>query len=250
VRWWETFPWWGVMIGLILFWMAYLIFFVDRYKQAWDRIIPGIWLTLEATLWAFVIACGIGLVMGLGRVSRFFVLRNLARTYVEFIRGIPILVLLFTLALVIVPEFSDRLGYRPDFKWRAIIALALIYGGYIAEIFRGGIQSIPRGQVEAGRSLGLSRTLTMRTIVLPQAMRAIIPPLGNDFIAILKDSSLLSVLGILEVTQRGRQYAAGSFRFRESYLVLTFIYLSLTVILSLVLGLIEKRMTRDRRDER
>jgi polar amino acid transport system permease protein len=248
--WWETFPWWGVMIGLILFWMGYLIFFVDRYNTAWERIIPGLRLTLEATLWSFAIASGIGLVVGLARVSRNFVLRNLARTYVEFIRGIPILVLLFTLALVIVPEISDQLGWRPSFFWRAVIALALIYGGYIAEIFRGGIQSIPRGQMEAGRSLGLTRGTTMRTVILPQAMRAIIPPLGNDFIAILKDSSLLSVLGILEVTQLARQYASGSFQFRESYLVLTFIYLSLTVILSLLLGLLEKRMTRDREGER
>jgi polar amino acid transport system permease protein len=251
--WWDSFPWWGVIIGLVLFWMGYLIFFVDRYNEAWERIIPGLRLTIEATLWAFGIACAIGLVTGLGRVSNNFVFRNLARTYVEFIRGIPILVLLFTLALVVVPELSDSLpdGWpRPDFKWRAIIALALIYGGYIAEIFRGGIQSIPRGQMEAGRSLGLNRRLTMRTIILPQAMRAIIPPLGNDFIAILKDSSLLSVLGILEVTQLARQYASGSFKFRESYLVLTFIYLSLTLLLSLLLGVLERRMTRDRRDER
>jgi len=250
--WYDTFPWWGLIVALIIGWMGFLVLFSEKYADAWDRIIPGIWLTLEATMWSFAIACAIGLVAGLARVSRSVVARNVSRTYVEFIRGIPILVLIFTVALVVVPEAADALGRDNSItpKWRAIIALALIYGGYIAEVFRGGIQSIPRGQMEAGRSLGLSRGQTMRMIILPQAMRAIIPPLGNDFIAILKDSSLLSVLGILEVTQRARQYASGSFKFRESYLVLSFIYLTLTVVLSLLLAMLEKRMTRDRQGER
>jgi polar amino acid transport system permease protein len=185
-------------------------------------------------------------------MSRSVILRNVARAYIEFIRGIPILVLIFTFALVIVPEASDALGWsnRLSSEWRGIIALALIYGGYIAEVFRGGIQSVPRGQIEAGRSVGLTGRQTMQSIVLPQAMRSIIPPLGNDLIAILKDSSLLSVLGILEMTQLARQYSSSSFQFRETYLVLTLIYLTMTVILSILLNLLEKRMSRDRVGER
>ncbi|MCP4085551.1 MAG: amino acid ABC transporter permease, partial [Actinomycetia bacterium] len=135
-------------------------------------------------------------------------------------------------------------------EWRGILALSIIYGAYIAEVFRGGVQSIPRGQMEAGRSLGLSRFSTMRYVVLPQAMRAIIPPLGNDFIAILKDSSLLSVLAVGEITYNARQYASGSFRFRESYIVLIFIYVSLVLTLSFLLTRLEARMTRDRQGER
>ena len=133
---------------------------------------------------------------------------------------------------------------------RATVTLALIYGAYLAEIFRGGIQSIPPGQVEAGRSLGLSRRQTMNSVVLPQAMRAIIPPLGNDFIAILKDTSLLSILGVLEITQRARQFSASTFKFREGYFVSVFIYLVLVMSLSLLLGVLERRMTRDRKGGR
>ena len=150
------------------------------------------------------------------------------------------------------PEVSKALGQpnRISQEWRAITALSLIYGGYIAEIFRAGIQAVERGQVEAGRSLGLTRRQTTNSIVLPQALRAVVPPLGNDFIAILKDTSLLSVLGILEVTQRARQYASGSFKFRDSYLVLSFIYLTLTVVLSLLLQVVEKRLNQDRQAAR
>ena len=232
--------------------MGALIIFDEGYNRAYDRIIPGIWLTIRATLWSFFIACVIGLVVALARTSRNVVARNVARTYVEFIRGIPILVLIFTIALVIVPEASEALGLenRISSEWRAIIALSLIYGGYIAEIFRAGIQAVDRGQVEAGRSLGLSRRQTTRSVVLPQAIRAVVPPLGNDFIAILKDTSLLSVLGVLDLTLRARQYASGSFKFRDSYLALSFIYLTLTVILSLLLGVVERRLHRDRKEAR
>jgi polar amino acid transport system permease protein len=250
--WAETFPFWALAIALILGWMGWLVMFNPRYEQAWDRIIPGVWLTIRITLFAFGIAMVIGVVAGLARVSTSIIARNVARTYVEFIRGIPMLVLIFSLALVIVPELANALGWdnRLSLFWRGAIALALVYGGYIGEVVRGGIQSVAVGQMEAGRSLGMSRGQTMRSVVLPQAGRAMIPPLGNDFIAMLKDSSLLSVLGILEITQLGRQYASGSFRFRESYLVLTFIYLSLTIFLSLLLNRLEHRVSRDRVGER
>jgi polar amino acid transport system permease protein len=250
--WAETFPFWAVGIALILGWMGWLVLFNPRYEQAWDRIIPGIWLTIRITLTAFGIAMVIGVITGLARVSTSIIARNLSRLYVEFIRGIPMLILIFSLALVIVPEVANALGWdnRLSLFWRGATALALVYGGYIGEVVRGGIQSVPVGQMEAGRSLGMSRGHTMRSIVLPQAGRAMLPPLGNDFIAMLKDSSLLSVLGILEITQLGRQYASGSFRFRESYLVLTFIYLSLTIVLSLILNRLEHRVSRDRMGER
>jgi polar amino acid transport system permease protein len=250
--WYETFPWWMILMALILGWMGFLVAFNEGYNTAFDRIIPGIWVTIRATLWSFFIACLIGLIVALGRTSNSVIGRNLARTYVEFIRGIPILVLIFTFALVLVPMVFDWFGAdnRLSPEWRAIAALSLIYGGYIAEIFRAGIQAVERGQLEAGRSLGLSGRQTTRYIVMPQAVRAVVPPLGNDFIAILKDTSLLSVLGVLEVTLRARQYASGSFKFRDSYLALSFIYLSLTVGLSMLLGLLERRLYRDRQGAR
>ncbi|HIM85903.1 MAG: amino acid ABC transporter permease [Acidimicrobiales bacterium] len=258
--WWDTFPWWGAIIVAILLWMAWQILTKENYELAWTRIAPGLRLTITSTLQAFTIALIIGMVAGMGQLSRNVVSRNVARTYVEFIRGIPILPLIFTVALIVVPEVTDALNSRLDawfgwefklsFQMRATVTLALIYGAYMAEIFRGGIQSVPPGQSEAGRSLGLTRRQTMSSVVLPQAMRAIIPPLGNDFIAILKDTSLLSVLGVLEITQRGRQFSASTFKFREGYFVVSFIYLLLTLGLSLLLSLLERRMTRDRKGER
>ena len=250
--WYDTFPWWMILVALILGGMGFLVAFDAGYNRAFERIIPGLWLTVRTTLWSFVFACALGLVVALGRTSRNVVGRNLARTYVEFIRGIPMLVLIFTIVYVIVPIVSGWFGVenRLPTEWRAIIALSLIYGGYIAEIFRGGIQAVDRGQIEAGRSLGLTRRQTTGSVVLPQALRAVIPPLGNDFIAIMKDTSLLSAVGVLEITLRARQYASGSFEFRDSYLALTFIYLSLTVVLSMLLGILEHRMNRDRNDAR
>jgi len=258
--WWDTFPWWSLIILSVLGWMGWQILTNDNYELAWERILPGLGLTITSTIQAFAIALVIALIVGMGQMSRNVVFRNLSRTYVEFVRGIPILPLIFTVALILVPELTKAINgqlenwfdweLKLSFQMRATVTLAVIYGAYMAEIFRGGIQSIPPGQTEAGRSLGLNRRQTMNSVVLPQAMRAIIPPLGNDFIAILKDTSLLSVLGALEITQRARQFSASTFKFREGYFVLAFIYLILTLGLSLLLGMLERRMTRDRKGER
>ena len=170
-------------------------------------------------------------------------IRNIAVTYVEFIRGVPTLVLIFTLAFVIVPSVVDALNIDNKIvsnNTRAIIALAVIYGAFLAEIFRAGIESISKGQMEAARSLGMSYRQAMQHIILPQAVRNISPALGNDFIAMLKDSSLVSVLAVRDITQRARLYAGSTFRFRESYLVLTFLYLTMTIALSLLLRWYEK----------
>lgn len=244
---WETFPYWAVLLAIIVAWFGWLSLFQDRYRDAWDHIWVGIGFTIRATLLAFAISLALGMVLALGRISNSVVLSNLARTYIEFIRGVPILPLIFFLALVIVPDVAGWLGVdnrNISTEWRGVIALAIIYGAYIAEVFRGGVQSVPRGQMEAGLSLGMSRMRTLRLVILPQAMRAVIPPLGNDFIAILKDSSLLSVLAVGEVTLRARQYAAGSFRFRESYVVLVFIYVTLVLGLSFLLSRLERRLRR------
>ena len=258
--WWDTFPWWSLIILSVLGWMGWQILTNDNYELAWERILPGLGLTITSTIQAFAIALVIALIIAMGQMSRNVVFRNLSRTYVEFVRGIPILPLIFTVALILVPELTKVINSQLEnwfdwelklsFQMRATVTLAVIYGAYMAEIFRGGIQSIPPGQTEAGRSLGLNRRQTMNSVVLPQAMRAIIPPLGNDFIAILKDTSLLSVLGALEITQRARQFSASTFKFREGYFVLAFIYLILTLGLSLLLGMLERRMTRDRKGER
>lgn len=130
---------------------------------------------------------------------------------------------------------------------RGIIALSIIYGAFLAEVFRAGIESVPLGQTEAARSLGLNGRQAMRHVVLPQAIRNVLPALGNDFIAMLKDSSLISVLAVRDITQMARLHAGSTFRFRESYLVLTFLYLSMTIALSLFLRWYEKRLRQNAR---
>ena len=241
------FPWWLVALVGLIGYFGYLTFFDPSYAGAKRAVLQGIPVTIRATLIAFGFALAIGLIAGLGRISQNVFFRNLASLYVEFIRGVPILVLIFTVALVIIPLASDALGIENRLKneSRAIIALALIYGGYIAEIFRAGVESVSSGQSEAGRSLGMTRGQTMRTIVLPQAVRNVLPALGNDFIAMLKDSSLLSVLAVREITQQGRLFAASSFQFRETFLAITFLYLTGTLILSLAVNWYARRLARD-----
>lgn len=130
---------------------------------------------------------------------------------------------------------------------RSIIALAIAYGGFQAETFRAGIQSISKGQMEAARSLGMSYLQAMRYVILPQAIRRVLPPLGNDFIAMLKDSSLVSVLGVRDITQEARLYAAASFRFLETYTSLAFLYLAMTIVLSLGVKWLENRLNSEGR---
>ena len=250
IRSWRDFPYWLLGIAAILGWIAYLVTTEERYENAWDRIIPGIRLTIETTIYAFAIALVIGLIAGLGRISRNVVVKNVATFYIEVIRGVPILVLIITVAFVVVPYAAETFGFDNnslDMKWRAIIALALIYGAYLAEIFRAGIQSIGRGQTEAGRALGMTPGQTMRRIVLPQAIRNMTPAIGNDAIAMLKDTSLLSVLAVNEITQNSRKYVATSFDSRGTYPILFAIYLTLTVSLSLLLSWYRRRFGLDDR---
>lgn len=245
---WREFPWWLVAIFVFLGIMALLIILVPNYAEAFDFIRLGLWTTVRITIISFAIALVLGLMAGLGRIANNAVIRNIAITYIEFIRGVPMLVLIFTLAFVIVPSVADLIGIdnkSVPMDWRAIIALATIYGAFMAEIFRAGIESIPKGQMEAARSLGMTYAQAMRNIILPQAIRNISPALGNDFIALLKESSLVSVLAVRDLTQMARLHASGTFRFRESYLVLTFFYLTMTIILSLVLRWYERRLGKE-----
>ena len=169
--------------------------------------------------------------------------------------SIPILVLLFYIAFVGAPALVvainwviEPLGLDPmrtrdlSMMWKAILALTIGYSAFIAEVFRAGIQSVEVGQIEAARALGLNSWQRFRHIVFPQAVRTILPPLGNDFIALIKDSSLVSVLGVADITQLGKIYAAGSFRFFETYNIVAYVYLMMTVTLSLGLRRIERKM--------
>jgi polar amino acid transport system permease protein len=265
---WQQFPWWLLLIIIFIALMGYQIVVGPDFRRAYDFVIGGtgglepllqgnilaavgrgVSLTIYSTLVGFFFAMIIGLLAGLGRISHNVLTRTLSITYVEFIRGVPTLVLLFTLALVIVPETLRLVGLQVSavpMTARGIAALAIIYGAFLAEVFRAGIESIAKGQMEAARSLGMNYRQAMRHIILPQAIRNILPALGNDFIAMLKDSSLLSVLAIQEITQMARLHAGATFRFRETYLVLTFLYLIMTISLSLLLRWYERRISGGR----
>jgi polar amino acid transport system permease protein len=261
----SSLPWWLLLILFAGVLLAIKIATDELYSFILGRLLSGIGITIIVTLVAYSAALCIGLITGLGRVSSNPVIFNLATLYVNVIRGVPILVQIFYVAFVLTPAFFAALrglGELPfvaawlgadnwfaarttqdlDLLPRAVIALALAYGGFEAETFRAGIESIGKGQMEAARSLGMSYFQAMRYIILPQAIRRILPPLGNDFIAMLKDSSLVSVLGVRDITQQARLYVSASFRYPETYNMLAFTYLTMTIMLSLALKGVENRL--------
>lgn len=257
----KDFPWWLVALVVIGAGLAVTIIATDLYAQVFSTVVKGIGITIFVTLAAFFLAVVFGLGIALLGLSDNVVLRQIARFYIEVIRGIPILVLLFYIAFVGAPGLVSLYNWvitplvsagwlEPvlvrDFSlvWRAIIALTIGYASFLAEIFRAGIQSVDEGQIEAAKALGLNRYQRFRLIILPQAVRTVFPPLANDFVSMVKDSSLVSVLGVADITQMAKVYAAGSFRFFETYSIVAYIYLILTVGLSLVLRRIEKAMRR------
>ncbi len=259
------YPWWLVALVVIGLTLAAVIIANDVYAQVFRTVFNGVGITIFVTLVGFALATLLGLGIALLGLSDSVALRQIARFYVEVIRGIPMLVLLFYVAFVGAPAFVAAYNFvtaplvnagltEPvlvrDFSlmWRAIIALMIGYSSFIAEVFRAGIQSVDQGQIEAAKALGLSRYHRFRLVVFPQAIKVIFPPLSNDFVAMVKDSSLVSVLGVSDITQMGKIYASGSFRFFETYSIVTYIYLILTIGLSLGLRQIEKRMRgRERR---
>ena len=265
-------PWWLliILLGGLLF--AVFAYTDETYRAIFDFLKAGIIVTIRVTLIAYAIAITIGLMAGLGRVSKNPIIYNVATLYVQVMRGLPILVTILYVAFVFVPAVINlinafgaflaennilgaenilvnfgnrRAGYEISFEARAILALAISYGAFSAEIFRAGIESIGRGQMEAARSLGMNYLQAMRHIILPQAVRRVLPPLGNDFIAMLKESSLVSALGVQDITQLGKLYSASSFEYLKTYNMVAFLYLSMTILLSLAVKAMEVRLKTD-----
>jgi polar amino acid transport system permease protein len=262
-------PWWALFILLAFILISFLISFSPRYLDAFNFLIDGVKLTIIVTLASFLLALTFGLIAGLGRISNNVVFRNVSTLYIEVVRGIPLLVQIIYFAFVLTPLLVDMLNALGHFffsflsigpleeLWRAlanlhiqdvdmvvraILGLAFGYGAYEAEVFRAGIESIAKGQMEAARSLGMSQRQAMRHIILPQAIRRVLPPFGNDFIAMLKDSSLISVLAVRELTHLGKLNRARTFRTFETWNTVAFLYLILTISLSLLVKLLERRM--------
>jgi polar amino acid transport system permease protein len=261
----DRLPYWllaAVLLGVLLLWY---IASDANYRVIFYAVSQGISTTIWVTLVSYTGAVLLGLLIGLLRLSTNRVVYEASTFYVEIVRGVPMLVLLYYIAFVGAPQLVagvnwigsqlsslgiaavggplERFNVRDlGFAWRSVLALVIAYSAFISEIFRAGIQSIERGQTEAALSLGMSRWQTLRYIILPQAVRRVLPPLGNDFIAMLKDSSLVSVLGVQDITQMGKVYAASTFLFFETYNVVAFLYLVMTIALTLFVRWLERRM--------
>ncbi len=255
----REFPYWLLLLVAIGIYLGYMVVADELYAQVFALLSKGLGITVFVTIVAFASACLLGLGLALAALSPYIVLRQLARFYVEVIRGIPILILLFYIAFIGAPALVAMINVVLEFLqlepmqtrdlsllWRAILALCIGYSAFISEVFRAGILSVDPGQIEAAKALGLSAWLRFRLIVLPQAIRTILPPLGNDFVALVKDSSLVSVLGVADITQLAKVYAASSFRFFETYNVVAYLYLLLTISLSLALRHMEKKLREQR----
>ncbi|WP_338654895.1 amino acid ABC transporter permease [Sporosarcina psychrophila] len=201
-----------------------------------DIFIDGALKTLEISAIALLIAIPIGIIFGLGRISRNKFFRLISSIYVEVMRGVPLLVLLFWIFFVL-GQFV-RLGSY----WSAILGLAIFSGAFIAEIVRSGIQAVPKGQMEAARSSGMSHTNAMRYIVLPQAFRRVLPPLASQFIILVKDSSLVSVIAATDLTLNAKNLVATSFRSLEVWTFVAIVYLIMTFSMSMIIRYFEKRL--------
>ncbi|MCO6188096.1 amino acid ABC transporter permease [Rhizobium sp. L1K21] len=260
----DGFPWWLAVLVAIAVVIAIVVAANDIYSQVFQTVFRGIGITIGVTLTGFTLATALGLAIALMGLSEAKWLRQVARFYTEVIRGVPILVLLFYIAFVGAPALVAMINFlcapliaagimEPmlvrdiSLLWRAILALMIGYSAFIGEVFRAGIMAVDKGQLEAADSLGLSRFQRFRFIVFPQAVKVILPPLGNDFVAMVKDSSLVSVLGVADITQMGKVYASGSFRFFETYSIVAYIYLILTISLSLLIRQLEKRLREKQR---
>lgn len=262
----DRIPPWLLALLLVLVIGFWAILSDTTYTAIFRTLSGGVVTTLWVSLLAFGAATLLGLAVALMRTSGVRALREFATFYVELLRGIPILVFLFYVAFVGAPFLVDGFNFvlAPliewgwiakasvrgfDFVWRAIFALTVCYSAFIAEIFRAGIESVDRGQVEAARALGLSRWHCFRFIVFPQALRTILPPLGNDFVAMIKDSALVSALGVQDITQLGKLSASSSFLFFETYNVVAFLYLTMTISLSLLVRWLERTLATQGRTQ-
>ena len=211
-----------------------------KWSVIFDNIpllMKGLSLTLQLTIIAVAIGTIIGLIVSLLRLTSFKPISWLAKGYVDFLRGTPLLVQIFLIHM----GLPQLLGIKFPAIVSGIIALSLNSGAYIAEIFRGGIQSIDKGQMEAARSLGMTYGQAMRYIILPQAFKRSIPPLGNEFIAMLKDSSLVSVIALQELMMVGRIIAGREFKPFETWIGVAVLYLTMTTTISQIVAYLERR---------
>jgi polar amino acid transport system permease protein len=249
--------------------MPQFLFRYDPVRQKWvaNILILGLLTTIRLSIWGTLLALLVGIMMGLMRVSRSLFWRLISRTYVELIRNLPPLILIFIFYYFVssqllpvsgIEDFLHRCSDRtvafltflfapPDLLPQflsAVITLAVFEGAYIAEIVRAGIQSIEKGQWEASAAIGLYRMQRLYLVILPQAVRKILPPLAGQFISTIKDSAIVSVISIQELTFQGTELMSATYLTFEVWITITLLYLSLTLSLSLALGRLESYMKK------
>ena len=224
--------------GALLLLIALPVFSPDPYRRIIVFLPDGILRTFQVTVLSICFAFLVGLMTGLGRISRITIVNRIATIYVEVIRGIPLLVQIFYIYYAL-----GKIIRVPDIA-AAVIAMTVCYGAYLGEIFRAGIQSIPKGQMEAALALGMTRGQALRTVILPQTMRVVLPPVGNEFIALLKDSSLVSILAVSDLLRRGREFASRTFYYFETFTVVALVYLIMTLFFSRLVAIMEERLNR------
>ena len=246
--------WWLVVLvaGLIA------ILSITKPDPYWRIVLfvrDGIGVTILITIVSFVLMIFVGMLGGLGRLSTNKLIHLVTTLYVELVRGIPLLVQLiwwYFAFPVIVRELGQamRISFLANYEANAILlaifGFVFCYGAYMSEIFRAGIQSIPKGQMEAARSLGMSYFQAMRHVILPQAIRVILPPVGNEFIALLKDSSLVSAVALADLTRRGREFMAANFDPLQVWTMIALLYLVMTLFSARIVNYIERRTKIER----
>jgi len=248
--------WWLLVVAAALITAWLILTRPDPYKRAFVFLQDGIRVTIGITVVSFFFILFAGLIGGLGRISKNPIVNAIASIYVEVVRGIPLLVQLLFIyyaspilirgagrrLLAIWPSLAHKLiEIKLNPFGAAVAGLTICYGAYMSEIFRAGIESIPKGQMEAARSLGMSYLQAMRYVILPQAVRVILPPVGNEFVALLKDSSLVSVVAVADMTRRGREFMASTFLALETWLLVALLYLVLTLFAARLVAYIERK---------
>ena len=213
----------------------------NNYRDFFFFMPDGLAVTFQITIYSIGVALVLGIITGLCRISKIRIVNFSASVYVEVVRGIPLLVQLFYIYyaighLVTVPPMVT-----------AVSAIGFCYGAYMGEVVRSGIEAIDRGQREAAMSLGLTPFQAMIHVILPQAIRTILPPIGNEFIAMLKDSSMVSIVAVPDIMRRAREFASTSFAYFEAYTTVTLVYLFMTLLLSKLVSITEIHMGKNER---
>lgn len=241
---------WWILVAIVVGLIILLVFTSpDPYRRLLRFVSDGIWRTIYLTVSSFFLVLIFGLIVGLARLSKSRIIRGIATVYVEIIRGIPMMVQIiywYFAAPAIIKQIGAALNiaamadYRANGIVMAIFGLTFGYSAYMSEVYRAGIQSISRGQMEAARSLGMTYFQSMRYVIIPQAVRVILPPVGNEFITLLKDTALVSAVSIAELTRRGREFAAQNFNPIETYTMVALLYLTMTLLATRLVSWLEK----------